>query len=105
MLVNVMLDANGKFALGVYNTESNRLTLLAGSEITEPRTRFTERTLRIYKEAVRKGNVIDGCITKNLTFPNPATASACVIGYEGWGTAKWTTSSGKTIADLKKELN
>ena len=87
-------------ARGVYNSDSNKLTVYKGSIVSESVRQFS-KTCRISKLREQYTDQ-NGLVLQDVSFDSPSMAASFVTGYSIDGLSAWHIDKHKTLKDIKK---
>lgn len=87
-------------AHGVYNPETNKLTVYKGSIVSESVRQFSQ-TSRI-KELREQYTDKNGLVLQDISLDSPSMAASFVTGYSIDGLSAWHIDKHKTLKDVRK---
>lgn len=112
-LIKVYLKGKNVNCVGLFNCETNKLTILAGSIIRKkvsPNFKYNHKRLSQIGEYCKdQGDSF--ILIKDASFETPSAAAKFSLGYEVNGPAYWKTETNDTIKECmqkqknKKDLN
>jgi len=80
--------------------------VLKGSGINESLSEksLSENIIKLRKQYLTDGTVVDGVFTKNTLFSSPSAAGDFIYGYSVSGPRSWKNSSGKTLKKINEDI-
>lgn len=100
-LVRSNLGINGE---GDYNPDTNRLTVFAGSVVSENISSSKKFRGAISIERLRSKYVADRIVKEMVSFNSPSTAANFITGNSSNGLLVWKDKQGRSIKDCIKPV-
>ena len=96
-------NSHGILATGIIAPDG--FIVLKGSGINESTSEssLTDNSIKLRKQYLSDGTVVDGCFTKNTLFSSPSAAAYFILGYRVSGPKAWKNSNGKSLKEINEE--